>query len=78
MRYTKMWALILGSALNTLGLFITIPIINIYAVDAFHLSAVQIGFISGIWPGTVFCMSFLLECWHSVEGTWILFVGELL
>ncbi|WP_188332435.1 MFS transporter [Alicyclobacillus suci] len=53
-----MWALILGSALNTLGLFITIPIINIYAVDAFHLSAVQIGFISGIWPGTVFCMSF--------------------
>ncbi|MCU5758202.1 MFS transporter [Bacillus cereus] len=54
----KIWVLICGSGLSTLGIFISIPIITIYAMDYFKLSVVQVGFISGIWPVTQFSMSF--------------------
>jgi MFS family permease len=54
-----MSALLCISTISTFSIFLAIPLIGLFADDHYGLRASQIGFLSAIWPATVFCLSFL-------------------
>lgn len=67
----NIWVLIIGSGINTLGVFISLPLITIYGLHQLGLSVVEVGFLSGIWPVTLFLTSFfcgiLAERWGYLK-----------
>ncbi|WP_207848115.1 MULTISPECIES: MFS transporter [unclassified Pseudomonas] len=55
----SMWVLLIGSALSTFGIFLSIPLVSMHAYNVFHLSVYEIGLVSGVWPATVFFFGFI-------------------
>jgi MFS family permease len=55
----EIMVLLAASFLSTFGIFLALPIISLHAYKTFQLSTTEVGVLSGIWPATVFCLSFV-------------------
>ena len=55
----SMWVLLIGSALSTFGIFLSIPLVSVHVYNTFHLSVYEVGMVLGIWPATVFAFGFI-------------------
>ena len=68
LKFNKIWILIIGSAFSSLSMFISFPLINIYAMSQFNLSTIEVGLISGVMPITILCFSFFAGSFAEAKG----------
>ena len=64
----KIHLLIFINTLGSLAFFITIPLIALYSLDYFKLSAAHAGLLSAIWPATIFICSFFVGRFADTWG----------